>query len=159
MPLNFDKQAQKGKRFLEELAHELGRKNDTRNAGKILRGVFRALRNHLTLEENVQLLAQLPMALKGVYVDGWSPTRRQPNKSRKLSDFLDEVTREEKNIAPGKTRNEVQVIAEIKTVFTLLKKYISEGEFRDMEAVLPKELKELLHDNVHYKKLALANGR
>jgi uncharacterized protein (DUF2267 family) len=68
MPLNFENHAQKGNKFLKELAEKLGDKTDTAKAGRMLRAVFQALRNHLTLEENFQLLSQLPVALKGIYV-------------------------------------------------------------------------------------------
>jgi len=52
--------------------------------------VFHALRNWLSHEESFQLLAQLPMALKGVYVDGWKFDKAF-NRLSHINDFLDEV--------------------------------------------------------------------
>lgn len=40
-------------------------------AARIIRSVLHALRNRLSHQESFQLIAQLPMALKAVYVDGW----------------------------------------------------------------------------------------
>ena len=42
-----------------------------------------------------------------------------------------------------------------KAVFFVLKKHVSEGEFRDIEATLPKELKELLKTRFDYKRVKL----
>lgn len=55
MPLNFNKQAEKGEKFLNELVLELGNKTNKSKAGRILRSVFKTLRNHLTIEENFTL--------------------------------------------------------------------------------------------------------
>ena len=52
--------------------------------------MFHALRNWLSHEESFQLLAQLPMALKGVYVDGWKFDKAF-NRLSHINDFLDEV--------------------------------------------------------------------
>ena len=71
MALEFEKYAMKGNEFINLLAHRLGDGNDRDRAARILRSVFRSLRNHLTVEESMELLSHLPMALKGVYVDGW----------------------------------------------------------------------------------------
>jgi uncharacterized protein (DUF2267 family) len=71
MALEFERYAQKGNEFINLLAQRLGDDTDRDRAARILRSVFRALRNHLTIEESMELLSHLPMALKGVYVDGW----------------------------------------------------------------------------------------
>lgn len=152
MPLNFDKHAQKGNEFLNVLAKELGDKTDKAKAGKILRATFKALRNHLTLEENFQLLSQLPMALKAVYVEAWIPTREHEI-GRKKIDFVEEVLAyEDKNLWPRAEDVEV-ALKGVRAVLKTLKKYISEGEFKDIEAILPHQLKELLHDSIYYKKI------
>ena len=70
---SFDHHAQRGNEFLHLLAFELGDKSNKEAAERITRAVFRSLRNLLTLEENFQLIAQLPLILKGLYVEGWAP--------------------------------------------------------------------------------------
>jgi uncharacterized protein (DUF2267 family) len=69
MALDFEKYAAKGNEFVRLVAEDLQVSHD--RAGRIIRAVFHALRNRLNHEESFQLLAQLPMVLKGVYVDGW----------------------------------------------------------------------------------------
>jgi uncharacterized protein (DUF2267 family) len=152
MPLDFEKHAQKGNRFLKELAEKLGDKTDTAKAGRMLHALFHALRNHLPLEENFQFLSQLPVALKGVYVHGWMPTKKQ-EVSRKKTDFIEEVL----TYADGTSLHGIADIKKgteaVHAVFKTLKQYISQGEFKDMEAVLPHQLKKLLKESLYTKTL------
>ena len=48
MPLHFDKQAQKGNRFINELSKALGNNTSKAEAGKVLRAVFWTLRDYLS---------------------------------------------------------------------------------------------------------------
>lgn len=152
MSLDFEKHAQKGNKFLNEIAEKLGDRKNTHRAGRILRAVFQALRNHLTLEENFQFLSQLPLALKGLYVHGWMPAKKQ-ERSRKKIDFIEEVLQ----YADGSTLHSISDIEkgtkEIQVVIKTLKQYISQGEFKDIEAVLPRQLKKLLKESLYNKRL------
>lgn len=153
MPLNFDQHAQKGNHFLNQLLDELGENSSKESAQRILRAVLRTLRNYLTMEENFQLLAQLPVAIKGVYVDGWSPSWKKTGESKKIKGFLAEVIHEE-GIASWKDfSNEEEIFAAVKAVFRTIGKFASEGQLKDVEAVLPEDLKQLLRENnVSHKK-------
>lgn len=87
MPLNFEKHAQKGNKFVKDVATALGDKSDTAKAGRMVVAVLHTLRSHLTAEENLKFLSQLPMALKGVYVHRWASGRRN-TASRQKIDFM-----------------------------------------------------------------------
>ena len=69
MSIDFEKYAIKGNEFVSLITNALSVPKE--RAGRIIRAVFHSIRNRLTHEESFQLLAQLPMSLKGVYVDGW----------------------------------------------------------------------------------------
>lgn len=86
MALRFEEYAAKGRAFVEEVAVELNT-TDQDQAGRILRSVLRALRNRLTVEESFQFISQLPMAIKGVYVDGWQ-VKLNPSKLKHIEDFV-----------------------------------------------------------------------
>ena len=152
MPLKFDKYAQKGNQFLNELTEELGVNKE--KAGKVLRAFFKALRNHLTLAENFQLLSQLPMALKGIYVDAWMPTHQQ-EVSRKKNDFIFEFLQNQNSKTLGSVSEVRESEKIIIAIFKTLKKYISQGEFEDMEAVLPRQLKELVKESIYNQKVTI----
>jgi uncharacterized protein (DUF2267 family) len=154
MPLNFEKQAQKGNKFLKDVAEELGYKEDTAKAGRMLQGVFYTLRNHLTLEENFKLLSQLPIALKGIYVHEWAPAKKR-DVSRSKIDFIEEVM----NHADGSSLHSIsdseRGLEAIRAVLRTLKQYISPGAFKNIEAILPKQLKKLLHESLYAQTLTL----
>ncbi len=153
MPLDFNKHAQKGNQFLNELALELGGQPDKAKAGKILRAVFKTLRNHLTLAENFQLLSQLPLALKGVYVEAWMPTHKI-EAGRKKIDFVEEVLANANKDTWPRSEDVETMLKGIRAVFKTLKKYISEGEFNDIEAILPRQLKKLLRESIYQRNIS-----
>lgn len=139
MPLDFNKYAQKGNEMVNRLAVKLGDEKDVHRAARILRSVLRALRNHLTVEESMQLLAQLPMALKGVYVDGWKFNGPQV-RIHTMNDFAAEVIKEEGNISWRDFSMPEEIIAAIRAVWETLAEYVSEGELEDIAGVMPKKI-------------------
>lgn len=143
MAHDFEKHAQKGNKFLNDLATELGNVEDTQRAGRVLRSVLHTLRNYLTLEENFHLLSQMPMALKGLYVDSWAPFK-QREKGKTRHDFFQQVLLADGNQALIDYSNREDVKQCTKAVLTVLREYVTEGEFMDIKSVLPKELKSLI---------------
>lgn len=145
MPLDFDQHAIKGKQFLTEMARELGNEKDLLRAGHVLRAVFHTLRNHLTLQENFQLLAQLPVALKGVYVEAWQPGKNT-SKNRRKYGFVQEVMQASGKQAEKDFTDIDDALKAVKAVLTVLARHISRGELEDLESVLPKGLKKLMEE-------------
>ncbi len=144
---SFDQHAQRGNEFLHLLAFELGDKSNKEAAERITRAVFRSLRNLLTLEENFQLIAQLPLILKGLYVEGWAPQKKRKKLSKILDDFYTEVIKEEGAKAWKDFSTEEEIKKGVNAVFTVLRMYISEGQMEDVKAVVPNELKILFSAN------------
>lgn len=70
MALNFNQYAAEGNTFMKAYAKELRLTGDYDKAGRILSTVLHGLREMITTEESLQLIAQLPMFLKAVYVNG-----------------------------------------------------------------------------------------
>lgn len=143
MALNFNKYIQDGEQFVREVAAATKDPSDIAKAGRILRAVLHAFRNRLTPSESLQLVAQLPMLIKAIYVDGW----RMSNDIKYLrhwGDFI-EAVREEGGPA---TRNDFVTDREVEhaihAVFKVIKARVSEGEISDIVATLPEELRPLL---------------
>lgn len=142
MALNFKKYAEDGEHFLKEIARETGNPTDVAKAGRILRAVLHAFRNRLAPSESLQLISQLPMLIKAIYVDGWRISD-EAKRLRHLGDFI-EAVREEGG--PGVINDFVtdrEVENAIHAVFTVLKTHVSAGEIRDVVATLPAELRPL----------------
>lgn len=143
MSLNFNQFAAKGNEFLKELARELGYPDDMERAGRVLKSVLHALRNQLTVQESVQLLAQLPMALKAVYVDNWT-LHRTSKKAKHIEDFFREIRKIDKQTAQFDFHTDDDIDRAIAVVFLVLRNHLSLGELEDIKAVLPKDLKYMV---------------
>jgi len=139
MPLDFEKYAAKGNEFVRLVAEELKVPRDM--AGRIIYSVLHALRNRLSHEESFQLIAQLPMALKGVYVDGWNFSK-DFNRIKHVEDFLDEVRKEDGDRAGYDFGNNTKARVTIAAIFKALNYFVSDGEMNDIIDVLPEEIKE-----------------
>src|ERR1043166_3664105 len=93
MSFNIEKFAQTGNRFVQDVAERIGEPENTAKAARVMRAVFHSLRNRITPEESLQLVAQLPMFLKAVYVDGWKLSKMY-ERIKHVTDFIDEVSNE-----------------------------------------------------------------
>ena len=106
----------------------------------MVQAVLHALRNCLGIPESLQVIAQLPMMIKAVYVNGWSI---QTN-TKKISDlpaFITEVRRQDGKPVTNDLGNDAEAEHAVKSVFRVLSLYLSDGEFNDIIAVLPLPLK------------------
>jgi uncharacterized protein (DUF2267 family) len=145
MSLDFEKYVAKGNEFLKLVAEDLQVPRD--KAGRIIRAVLHALRNRLTHEESFQLIAQLPMTLKGVYVDGWK-FNKDFNRISHVNEFLDEVRSEDGGLADYDLGDNSKASLAVATVFKALNYFVSEGEMSDMMAVMPAALKEFIKKSI-----------
>lgn len=144
MALNFNKYAQEGNEFLNKLAKDLGHPEEIGRAGIILRSVLHTLRDRITISESFNILSQLPMFLKAVYVEQWKYHDR-PETYRKLEDFKNEVKKHQEQFGEQAFDWEMHTEEIIKTVLNRLKEdYINQGELEDIMSQLPEELEELV---------------
>jgi uncharacterized protein (DUF2267 family) len=132
----FEKALQKAHAWLQEVGRELGTE-DPQRAHAALRGVLHALRDRLTVDEAAQLAAQLPVLIRGIYYEGWDPSK-VPVKVRHREDFLALV---EKHL--GKM-DVVTPEEAVPAVFAVIRRHVSEGEVEDVLASMPQEIRELL---------------
>ncbi|HEX2970495.1 MAG TPA: DUF2267 domain-containing protein [Bacteroidales bacterium] len=148
MGLNFEKYAHEGNSFIKELSMNLGHPGETARAGIILRAVMHTLRERISIGESLNLVSQLPMFLKGIYVDNWEFNDRQ-SRIKTIEDFKDEVKRLQEQYGEQQFDWELPTDEIIRVVFSTLNRYVSEGESEDIIAQMPKELKELFSEKAH----------
>jgi uncharacterized protein (DUF2267 family) len=108
---------------------------DEAEALGVLRSVLHQLRDRLTPEEAIELGAQLPVIVRGIYYEGWRPSKT-PEKVRTKQKFLDEVMLK---MLPRRVAPE----AAVKDVFALIAHHCDPGEVGDVIAQLPSDIKEL----------------
>ena len=137
----FDNTVQKSNIWLKEIMEELGWENRHR-AYLALRATLHALRDRLNTEEVVELAAQLPMLIRGLYYEGWE-LNKEKGKQRHIKEFLDNVLH---YFATDPDANAEQIT---RAVFKVLSKRITTGEIEDIMSLLPKEIRELWPQPVH----------
>jgi uncharacterized protein (DUF2267 family) len=135
---------------LKEYAREMNLGEDTEKAGRIFSSIMHALRDIISPQESLQFIAQLPMFLKAVYVNGWSMKKEKP-KVKKMAEFVD-LVRKHDGVAAINDFEYSDEVAEryIDTTFIYLRKYISLGEMEDIRDGLPKELKSMIYSNLMF---------
>jgi uncharacterized protein (DUF2267 family) len=145
MLFDFEKYAMKGNEFLHRLENNLGT-NDRAHAARILRSTLRVLRNHLTFEESLQLLSQLPMAIKSVYVEGWRKGAHK--KIKTVDDFLIEIIQEEGDAVIQDFRSKQEVIDAVRAVVDTMRLYVSAAEMEQALGTLPRSIQDMVEDNL-----------
>ena len=131
-----DRSVEKTHIWLNEVAEEL-ETDDRQAAYRVLRAFLHAVRDRLTVDEAAQLAAQLPDLIRGIYYENWVPAHT-PAKYRDVDEFLRRVADEA--LLAGETEASYACAAAAR----VLKRHVSEGELKDVLAVLPKELRGLV---------------
>jgi uncharacterized protein (DUF2267 family) len=134
---SFNTTVDKTNRILKLIEEAYGWPKDLRNMSyAALRAVLHQLRDRLTVDEAAQLGAQLPILVRGIYYEGWDPSR-VPVKMDK-EEFLARVGKEFPYTVEGGTEQLVR------TVLRALSPHVSEGEWEDIKSSVPRDLASLL---------------
>jgi uncharacterized protein (DUF2267 family) len=110
--------------------------DDREKAYIALRSVLQTLRDRLSIEEAVELGAQLPMLVRGFYFEGWNPSGK-PLKYRTKEEFLWPI------VEAFRKDPDVDVEKVTRAIYRVLRRRISEGEISDVIGILPAQLREM----------------
>ncbi|HWM48380.1 MAG TPA: DUF2267 domain-containing protein [Xanthobacteraceae bacterium] len=124
--------------WINELDARLRWDNKARSY-RLLRTVLQALRDWVPVNEAVDLAAQLPTHLRGVYYEHWRPATT-PAKHRSKADF---VARVDHAFVQDPIRNTAAAIA---VTLQFLTTKISSGELENIRQSLPADVRVLWPD-------------
>lgn len=120
--------------WLNELCADLGWQKP--RAYLLLCETLHAVRDFLSVDEAADLAAQLPVLVRGVFFDGWDPSRT-PVKQRSKADLLARIqARFQKEPLEDPERA-------VTAVFDLLRRHVSWGEFEQIKHAMRKPIQEL----------------
>lgn len=129
----FDTTIEKTNQVLKQIEEAYGWPKQRRQQSyDALRAVLHALRDRLPVQEAADLGAQLPMLMRGLYYEGWNPARVPVKMHR--DEFLERVRREFSFEVEGGT----EVL--VKRVLHAVQRFVTPGEWGDIESTLPKDL-------------------
>jgi uncharacterized protein (DUF2267 family) len=139
---NLEKYLAEGNRFIRELARELEHPEELDQTERILRSVLHVLRDKISTAESFHLMSQLPAYLKLLYIEGWK-YREKPLRIHSIEEFKEEIKNEQYRLGERSFAWKMPTEQIISRVITSLRKYVSDGEFRDMLSNLPEEVHPL----------------
>lgn len=120
--------------WLNELCFDL--EWEKPRAYMLLHETLHAVRDYLTPDEAADLAAQLPVLVRGVFYDGWQPSKT-PVKPRNKTDLLARIeARFQKDPLEDPERA-------VSAVFDLLRRHVSWGEFEQVKNAMRKPIQEL----------------
>jgi len=122
--------------WLKELMERLDTDN-RKDAYRALRVTMKALRDRIPNTEVIQLSAQLPMLVRGFFLEGWQP-KKAPTDSKTQDEFIAGLSKEFKFTDVRLSDKEI-----VSEVFGLLRSKISEGEIEDVKSCLPPSIRHL----------------
>lgn len=122
--------------WLNEICRDLEWAGRKPRAYMLLRATLHTLRDFLPLDEAVDLSAQLPVLVRGIYFEGWDPSKQVP-RPRNEAEFLDRVGAhfsKEPLVDPERA---------VCAVFALLRRKTSAGEIENVAHAMHKSLREM----------------
>ena len=139
----FDNHCQEATRFIKNIAVQLGTPDDTEHAVRVLKCIFRALRRKLIPDESLHIVSQLPLLLKGMYVDGWD-IYEPISEAKTFDEFLNDIRDNTEGREGEDFDDDEQARKKIAAVFNVLKEFISDSELDYIHDELPKEVVEMV---------------
>lgn len=121
--------------WLRDVLRETGWE-DRHYALQALRGVLHAVRDELTADQSAHLSAQLPTLLRGVYFEGWDPSKA-PAVDRSAESFLNRIRPHFSGYADA-----VDFAWLARAVLCVLKARVP-GEYEKIKATIPKEVRQV----------------
>jgi uncharacterized protein (DUF2267 family) len=145
--LNFEKYAEEGNRFINDVADELGASRNT--AARITKAVLHAVRDRLSADDAVEFAQGLPMALKGVFIDQWDISDN-PVVIRRAHDFLDYIYYKDEFTAAFDFPSEDSVEEGLRGVFNVLECYMDEGQIEQVKMIMGDHITRLIEGEMYY---------
>jgi uncharacterized protein (DUF2267 family) len=137
----FDATVQQTNLWLKEIMARVPG-SDRHFAYQLLRATLHVFRDRIGRENAVHFGAQLPILIRGVYYEGWQPSKAPP-KTRHLDEFLEAIEHEARRDMGGDLKSKVRA------VFAVIANNVGEHEIEKLRKLLPAELQPLLQEEFY----------
>ena len=127
--------------FVNDVACELGHPDNHRSAIRIMTSVMHTIRDILTVEESLHLISELPLFIKGFYVNEWHVGEKKKIKDK--DEFIEQLLLHDTKTGPLYFGTDEKAIKNVKAVLRALRKHVTQGEIDDIIVQFPAELKDL----------------
>lgn len=136
--------AHKVNEYVNKLALDLGHPKEQQRVLIIWRAVMHSIRGRITISESFDLMAPLPLILRGIYTTGWKYTETPPYDYKTIEEMKEQVKAlqsqyGEQEFSWSKSTDEI-----ISIVLDSLERYFTEGQFDHIRSQLPEEIESLV---------------
>ncbi len=131
---NLDRSIDKANTWLADIDAGFGT-SDRRLAYRVLRAWLHCLRDRLSVEVAAHFAAQLPELLRGVFFDGWNPSRVPQKYDR--TGYVTRFAREARV-------HDSDVVKAARIVSAVARRHMSAGVVAEAFRLLPADLRDLL---------------
>lgn len=121
--------------WINEVNYRTGWDNKQR-AYRLLRQVLHVIRDHLSADEAAQLGAQLPVLIRGIYYEGWDPSKSRLA-VRDRDTFIAMVQEGFRDDPMDDAEDAIAAMIDV------LDAHVSEGEMEDVKGTFTKAIRAL----------------
>lgn len=121
--------------WLRDILRETGWE-DRPYALQALRGVLHAVRDEITADQSGHLSAQLPTLIRGIYFEGWDPSK-SPAGDRDVEQFVDRIRPHFTGYGEA-----IDFTWLARAVLRVLKARVP-GEYEKIKQTIPKEVRQI----------------
>jgi uncharacterized protein (DUF2267 family) len=112
---------------------------------RILKGVLHTIRDRMPLIEAMDALAQMPLFMKGIFVDQWK-YHEKTEKIRSKQQFNEAVRQRPEIVEFSDFPNDEDVINTTRDLISLMSEHIDEGQMHHIKANMPGEMHPVLDE-------------
>ena len=142
--LNFNKHIQETHEYLNQLAKDLGHPDEKNRVLMIWKAVMHVIRERIQISESLDLISQLPLLLKGMYVENWKYHEKPPLDFDDIEGMKDEVKRYQEQYGEQQFNWDKSTEEIISITLKSLQRYLTPGQFAHIKGQIPNEVKSLI---------------
>lgn len=139
----FDKYVSETNTYVKGLAEELGHPEEITQTIRLLRAVLHSIRDRIDMGESLDLLSQLPMILKALYVEQWKYHEKPPLRYKDMEGLAEAVKKEQERIGEQSFDWPEPTEELVKKVVSSLRQFMTDGQAIHVMGQMPKEVREL----------------
>lgn len=148
-PLNFERYVHDANKYFKDLTQEIKPAEDINRVFIVWRAVMHTLRDRIHMGESLDLLSQLPMILKGLYVENWQYHEQSSLQYETLEEMVRQVEELQSKYGEDQFNWEISTEDIITVILSSLDPYISQGQWDHIKAQLPEGIHPIIESAHH----------
>jgi len=137
---NFENFTQEASENLNELAEQLGNRNEKARTMIVWKAVMHSIREGIHMGESLDLISPLPLLLKGMYVQNWKYHEKPPLEFESMEEFkkaVEQLQDQYREVQFNWNKSTEEIIS---ICLHSLEKYLSKGQIQHIKGQMPKEV-------------------